>query len=151
MKSAHSSGSAEGVETTTVQLVSESNHLIPSSSGVVKSVRFTLSRGTVIFVPSFGQCDQIVGNSRLPGRYSHAVYVNTQALSIALFKTVIPASEPILSGEDSLDRLRCLRKLTREIAGLLSHSSITADKRGLSQAFANSFTKLTSMHCVAVS
>ena len=51
--------------------------------------------------------------------------------SIALFKTVIPASEPILSGEDSLDRLRCLRKLTREIAGLLSHSLISADE-GLS-------------------
>jgi hypothetical protein len=93
----------------------------------VNSGRFSRSRGPVILVPSVGQLRSILEKSRLPGRYSHAVYMNTQALSIALFKTVIPASELILSGKDFLDQLRCLRILTREIAGLLSRSSITAD------------------------
>jgi hypothetical protein len=55
--------------------------------------------------------------------------MNTQVSSIALLKTVIPASEAILSGKDFLGQLRCLRAIDTEIAGLISPTSITADKR----------------------
>jgi hypothetical protein len=54
--------------------------------------------------------------------------MNTQVSSIPLFKTVIPASEAILSGKDFLAQLCCLRAIAIEIAGLIAHTSITADK-----------------------
>jgi hypothetical protein len=76
--------------------------------------------------------------------------MNTQVSSIALFKTVIPASEAILSGKDLLGRLRCLRIIDVEIAGLLSTSSITADKRFLCIMAANVSTKLVPAAYVAV-
>jgi hypothetical protein len=76
--------------------------------------------------------------------------MNTQTTSIALFNIVIPASEAILSGKDFLGQLRCLRILTLEIAGLLSSSSITADKPASERARANELTKLTSWAYVAV-
>jgi hypothetical protein len=60
--------------------------------------------------------------SRLPGRHSHAVYMNTQTSSIALLKTVIPASGMILSGEYFLGPLPCLRDNKDQIAEQLSQT-----------------------------
>jgi hypothetical protein len=76
--------------------------------------------------------------------------MNTQASSIALLNTVIPASGPILFGKDFPDRLCCLREISGRIAGQLSSSSITADESAFVESVANKLAELTRQIYVAV-
>jgi hypothetical protein len=76
--------------------------------------------------------------------------MNTQASSIALLNTVIPASGPILSGKDLPDQLFCLREILGSIAGQLSPSSIIADESAFVENVANQFAELTRGVYVAV-
>ena len=79
----------------------------------------------------------------------HAVYMNTQVSSIALFNIVIPASGPILSCKDLLGQLCCLRAIGYVIAGQLSVTSITADGFIIIDFWANRIAELMRQICVA--
>src|SRR5690242_9324804 len=63
--------------------------------------------------------------------------MNTQVTSIALFKTVIPASEPISVGRDFLGWLACLRACVSNIARQLSIPLIIPVEWVLCQSLAN--------------
>lgn len=76
--------------------------------------------------------------------------MNTQVTSIALFETVIPASEPISERRDSLGWLAWLRACVSDIAWQLSVPLIIRVEWVLCQSLANEIEVLKLLTDVAV-